>query len=232
MEAATDQPFVAATRESALPAGTNLLFVAEHAAPFEARFAAPFPERELGVWFEGRVTLPAFGLFCDVEEPLRSRVAAQVVVHRHEGPDDFVVELAAEAHETRLLVGRTPAPATLGAAIDAVAAHAGRSPTLLRRWLGKTRLRASDVLKMPPLEARDASTGAPLLRLDGGGGPRIEPGARTLGRGELYERYFVCDAPFLTLVLDAAGGEARLALWVEAPERLAPAGAKSRERWL
>lgn len=203
----------------ALPPRQNAVFTATR--PFSAApsFSPPFPVREVGVLFapEGaaapsdRTTLPCCGLFSDVPPDLHAACAANVTVLCAEASDRFVVELATRDADTRLVVARTPRAATLGATIEPVVAEARRGPSFFGRLLGKTRFTAEDVLKVPPLsvEAEGVS-----FRLAGGGSP-IPPGERTLGRGEMYRRYFVCDRPFVVLLLSKASGEVELALRVE-----------------
>lgn len=194
----------------ALPEGRNAVFAG--ARPFSAApaFSPPFPLREEGVLFGGK-TLPAFGIFAGVPEELRAACAANVVVHSAEGPDRFLVELTSEDTSARVLVGRTSRRATLGETVEPLAAEARKGPSLWSRLRGKTRFGADDVLKVPPVgvEADEVR-----FRLAGGGGP-APASDLTLGRGEMYTRYFVCDGPFVVLLLSSATDAIDLALWVE-----------------
>jgi len=52
------------------------------------------------------------------------------------------------------------------------------------------------------------------FRLEGGA-PPIAPGDASLGRGEMYDRYFVCDAPFVVVLLSRASNDVQLAAWIE-----------------
>lgn len=194
----------------ALPAGRNAVFAP--ARPFSAApsFSPPFPLREEGVLFRGE-TLPAFGLFAGVPDDVFAACAANVIVYTAEGPDRFLVELVTADPAARLLVARAPRRATLAEVAAPLAAEARRGPSLWSRLRGKTRFGRDDVLKVPPL-----SVGADGVRfvLAGGGGPAPESDL-TLGRGEMYDRYFVCDGPFVVALLSAATGAIDLALWVE-----------------
>ncbi|WP_437917146.1 hypothetical protein WME73_23525 [Sorangium sp. So ce302] len=210
-------------------------------------FAAPFASRREGVLFGERV-LPAFGLWNDVDDATWSRAAAQLTVHRHSGPDDFVIEIEAKGDE-RVVVARCPRPETLGAAVAEVVATARRPRGWLGRWFGVKPFDRRCALKIPPLDLCAARVHEELVGkpLAGGEGRRIgdarhavrfrlgwdalpptEPGPLTLGRGDMYERYFVCDGPFLVVVLGAPPqDEVRLAAWIGSPEALegATAGA-------
>lgn len=203
-------PVVLASLGDALPAGQNAVFAAERPTSAAPSFAPPFPLREEGVLFAGR-TLPAFGLFNDVPSAQHAACASNVVVLSAEGADRFLVELVTVEQDTRLFLARTPRLATLGATIDPVVAQGRRAPSLWSRLSGKTRFKESDVLKVPPI----------TLEADGvrfrlaGGGQGIAPGEASLGRGEMYERYFVCDGPFVVLLLSRGSGEVKLAAWIE-----------------
>lgn len=213
-------------------------------------FASPFASQREGVFFGERV-VPVFGLWKDVGDATWSRAAAQLVVHRHRGLDDFVIEIEAKGDE-RVLVARCPRPGTLGAAVAEVVATARRPRGWMRRWFGDKPFDWQCALRIPPLDlcavrVHDALIGKPLadgdgrrigdarhgvrFRLDGDTLPPSEPGPIALGRGDLYERPFVCDGPFLVVVLGAPPeDEVRLAAWIEAPE---PAeGATAAAPWL
>ncbi|WP_433937475.1 hypothetical protein AB3662_22875 [Sorangium cellulosum] len=206
-------------------------------------FASPFASRREGVFFGERV-LPCFGLWRDVDDATWSRAAAQVEVHHHRGPDDFVVALEARGEE-RVVVARCPRPETLEVAVTQVVATARKPRSWLRRWLGAKPFDRDCALKIPPLDlcavrVHDELIGRPLadgdgpplgdarhavrFRLDGDALAPSEPGPITLGRGDMYDRYFVCDGPFLVVVLGGPSrDEVRLAAWIEALD--APEGA-------
>ncbi|WP_441286111.1 hypothetical protein ACSRUE_27100 [Sorangium sp. KYC3313] len=210
-------------------------------------FAAPFASQLEAIRF-GEHVVPVFGLWKDVDDVTRSRAAAQLLVHRHRGLDDFVIELDAKDDE-RVVVARCPRPETLGGAVAEVVASVRRSRSWLRRWFGQKPFDWNCALRIPPLDlcairVQEELIGKPLadgdgrrigdarhavrFRLGWDALPPIEPGPITLGRGDMYERYFVCDGPFLVVVLGAPPqDEVRLAAWIAAPEALegATAGA-------
>lgn len=200
---------VLASLDEPLPEGKNAAFAASSPAAAAPSFAPPFPLREVGVLFRG-ATLPAFGLFSDVPADLRAACASNVVVHSAERNDRFLVELLPEDGDTRVLVARTARLGTLGATIAPLLAAARGGPSFWARLTGKARFTEQDVLKVPPL-AIDA--GGVRLRL--AGGAAVPTGERTLGRGEMYRRYFVCDGPFVVLLLSKASGDVTLAAWIE-----------------
>lgn len=203
-------------------------------------FVSPFASRLGAIGFREYV-LPVFGLWKDVDDVTWSRAAAQVVVHRHRGPDDFVIEMEARGEE-RVVVARCPRRETLGAAVAEVVTLVCRPRSWLRRWFGERPFDRNCALRIPPLDlcaahVHEELIGKPLaggnggrigdarhavrFRLGGDALPPTEPGPLTLGRGDMYERYFVCNGPFLVVVL---GGppqqEVRLAAWIDAPEAL------------
>ncbi|MGK3993450.1 hypothetical protein [Sorangium sp. So ce1024] len=200
-------------------------------------FASPFASQREGVFFGERV-VPVFGLWKDVDDVTWARAAAQLRVHRHRGPDDFVIELEARGDE-RVVVARCPRPETLGAAVAEVVATVRRSRGWLRRWFGDKPFDWQCALRIPPLDlcavrVDEELIGKPLadgdgrrigdarhgvrFRLGDDALPPSEPGPIALGRGDVYERPFVCDGPFLVVVLGAPPqDELRLAAWIEAP---------------
>ncbi|WP_437787022.1 hypothetical protein [Sorangium sp. So ce1097] len=233
--------------DGALPASAPGDALGAYAFSFvRPSFASPFASQREGVFFGERV-VPVFGLWKDVDDATWSRAAAQLRIHLHRGPDDFVIELEARGDE-RVLVARCPRPDTLGAAVAEVIATARRSRGWLRRWFGEKPFDWQCALRVPPLDlcavrVHDELIGKPLVdggigesladrdgrigdarhgvrfRLDGDALPPSEPGPIALGRGDLYERPFVCDGPFLAVVLGAPPqDDVRLAAWIEAPE--------------
>ncbi|WP_438037066.1 hypothetical protein [Sorangium sp. So ce204] len=210
-------------------------------------FVSPFASQLEAIRF-GEHVVPVFGLWKDVDDVTRSMAAAQLLVHRHRGLDDFVIEIDAKDDE-RVVVARCPRPETLGAAVAEVVASVRRSRSWLRRWFGQKPFDGSCALRIPPLDlcairAHEELIGKPLadgdgrrigdarhvvrFRLGWDALPPIGPGPITLGRGDAYERPFVCNGPFLVVVLGAPPqDEVRLAAWIAAPEALegATAGA-------
>ncbi|WP_155799067.1 hypothetical protein [Sorangium cellulosum] len=202
-------------------------------------FASPFASQLEDIRFREYV-LPAFGLWKDVDDVTWSRAAAQLRTHRHRGVDDFVIEIEAKGDE-RVLVARCPGrPETLGAGVGEVVAAARRSWGWLRKWFAEKPFDRGCALRIPPLDlcavrVPDELIGKPLsggdgriigdarhvvrFRLDGDALPPSEPGPIALGRGDAYERPFVCNGPFLVVVLgEPPRDELRLAAWIEAPE--------------
>jgi hypothetical protein len=210
-------PLILSSLDDALPEGRNTVFAA--ARPFDAApvFGVPFPLREVGVLFAGE-TLPCFGLFRGVPPAQHAACAAHVVVLAHEGADRFAVELLIAEPAARLVIARTPRLATLGATVDPMIRLARKGPGLLSRWRGKTRFTEDDVLKVPLLELEVETV---RFRLTGGGGP-APASDLTEGRGEMYERYFVCDGPFVVVLLKKADASLLFALWVEDAAALQP----------
>ncbi|WP_437738448.1 hypothetical protein [Sorangium sp. So ce1335] len=201
-------------------------------------FASPFASQRDGVFF-GEHVLPVFGLWKDVDHVTWTRAAAQLRIHRHRGLDDFVIEIEARGEE-RVVVARCPRPETLGAAVTEVVAALRRSRSWLRKWFGEKPFDRDCALRIPPLDlcavhVHDELIGKTLaegesrmigdarhgvrFRLGGDALPPSEPGPITLGRGDAYRRPFVCNGPFLVVVLgEPPQDEVRLAAWIEALE--------------
>ncbi|WP_437594482.1 hypothetical protein [Sorangium sp. So ce1000] len=210
-------------------------------------FAAPFAS-QLGAIGFGEYVLPVFGLWKDVDGMTWSRAAAQLRIHRYRDVDDFVIELEAKGDE-RVVVARCPRPETLGAAVAEAVAATQRSRSWLRRWFAEKPFDWHCALRIPPLDLCAVRVHEDLIgkmladgegrrigdarhavrfRLGWDALPPIEPGPITLGRGDMYNRPFVCNGPFLVVVLgEPPGDEVRLVAWIEAPEALegATAGA-------
>lgn len=203
-------------------------------------FVSPFASQLEAIRF-GEHVVPVFGLWKDVDDVTRSRAAAQLRIHRYRDLDDFVIELEAK-DDVRVVVARCPRPETLATAVAEVVASVRRSRSWLRRWFGQRPFDWNCALRIPPLDlcairVQEELIGKPLadgdgrrigdarhavrFRLGWDALPPSEPGPITLGRGDVYERPFVCDGPFLVIVLGAPPqDEVRLAAWIEAPEAL------------
>ncbi|WP_434048626.1 MULTISPECIES: hypothetical protein [Sorangium] len=159
-----------------------------------------------------------------------------------------MIEIEARGDE-RVVVARCPRPETLGAAVAEVVAAARRSPGWLRKWFAEKPFDRGCALRIPPLDlcavrVHEELIGKPLadgdghrigdarhvvrFRLDGDALAPSEPGPIALGRGDAYERPFVCNGPFLVVILgEPPRDELRLAAWIEAPEALEGATVRS-----
>ncbi|WP_437987558.1 hypothetical protein [Sorangium sp. So ce117] len=210
-------------------------------------FVSPFASEREGVFFGERV-VPVFGLWKDVDDVTWSRAAAQLRNHRYRDVDDFMIEIEARGDD-RVVVARCPRRETLGAAVADVVASVRKSRSWRGRWFGAKPFDRSCALRIPPLDlcairVQEELIGKPLAGGDGSpigdarhavrfclgwdALPPSEPGPITLGRGDAYERPFVCNGPFLVVVLGAPPqDEVRLAAWIGSPEPLqgATAGA-------
>ena len=198
----------AATLDEALRSDENLVWTPQplHCAP---RFAAGFPRRDEGVLF-GRRVLPCFGVWAGLDPAVRSQLVEQLDPLWHHGPGDFGVALLADERE--VIVGRLPACKTLGEASNRLARARAATNSWWRR-LVRREFGSDDVLKIPELDAATVD-GEVTLRLNGEA-PLEPPEALTLGRGETYRRYFVCDGPFVVWV--GRGDEVELVAWLPAP---------------
>jgi hypothetical protein len=203
-------------------------------------FVSPFASQREGVFFGERV-VPVFGLWKDVDDVTWARAAAQLRIHRYRDVDDFMIEIDARGDE-RVVVARCPRRETLGAAVAEVVASVRKSRSWRGRWFGAKPFDWNCALRIPPLDlcavrVQEELIGKPLAGGDGSpigdarhavrfrlgwdALPPSEPGPITLGRGDMYERPFVCNGPFLVVVLGASPqDEVRLAAWIDAPEAL------------
>ena len=204
--------------DASLVEGCNTLWSASTIELVRPVFETPFPVRMLG-----GSSPPTFGIWCDVEEPLRSSCAEYLVVHRHEGPDDFVIEMKTNTVDERVILARCPRKATLAEVVDEIFRRMQRS--LWHRLTGNTRFGARDLLCVPQLDllatSQDANARRVRLQLEGGG-DLIPVGERALGRGEMYDRYFVGSVPFAIVVASGSTAKASFAAWIAAPDALGP----------
>ncbi len=209
-------------------------------------FATPLLREEgWGLEFRGSQRVRHFGLWETMGEADWKEQAGQVVVHDHRSDEDFVVELLTKARDDRLLVARVPPEATLLDTARQVLARA--APSLWSRMTGGAHLRRKDTLKIPivdfellcqysELAGRQISARQRVIsqadqairfRLDDKGALLKSEFAMTAPRGGLrpgfLPRSFVCDGPFLVLLLRKGRAAPYLALWIDNAELLIPA---------
>lgn len=209
-------------------------------------FEKPFQlEKEVGLLF-GDVRVKHFR--CASLEPDWWDIAKQVVVHFYRSKDDFVVELLAKSHETRLLIARSPGRTSLAERVKHALERAGHDrpsgPVGVQQSLLK-----QDTFSIPLVRVRE------YRRYDELKGRRIF-GARDLGgmdtavqdvklfldeRGVKLISTFavatkgiskavhlrppyeiVCDGPFLLVVISNHSAEALAAAAIETPRWLIP----------
>lgn len=222
-----------ATTNFNLPQGISENDVAVYAfAQICPTFSPQFLARERGVTFGGN-DYPSFGVWKGENEEARASLAGRVVVCHYGGPLDFVVELPSATSGERIFVARCRRESTLAALASHVTRCCRRSGSLWSKWFGGHRLRRGDVLKIPSFELRVVGIYSEMIgrrlpdhrpivdarhvvevSFDGGGAESGGPSPLALGRGELYERYFVCDGPFFVLLLDG-NQTPKAALWIE-----------------
>ena len=198
--------------DASLVEGRNTLWSASTIELVRPVFERPFPVRMLG-----GSSPPTFGIWCDVEEPVRSWCAQNLAVHRHEAPDDFVIEMKTNTVDERVILARCARKATLAEVLDEIFRRMRRS--LWHRLTGNTRFGVRDLLCVPQLDLLATSpNGGRRVRLQlEGGGDVIPVGERALGRGEMYDRYFVGSVPFSIVVASGSTAKASFAAWIEAP---------------
>jgi hypothetical protein len=204
-------------------------------------FAEPFVlEKKDGLLFDG-VRVKQFGC-----QPAGDRwwdIAKQVVVHRYEGREDFVVELLAKESITRLIVARMPGKTALAARVAQALAHAGsRRPV---EPIGAQCLMRQDVFCMPLIRVKetrayDELIGRTLRGVSGYGVVDVatqdvellvdERGVQLLSTYLLATRgmpprgpyCILVDGPFLVVVIRDGSNEPLAAAAIETPRWLVP----------
>ncbi|AUX22659.1 uncharacterized protein SOCEGT47_031630 [Sorangium cellulosum] len=209
-------------------------------------FATPLLREEGGgLEFNGSRSVRHFGLWETADEADWKQQARQVVVHDHRSDEDFVVELLTRARDDRLIVARVPPGATLLATTREVLARA--TPSAWSRMMGGAHLRRKDTLKIPivdfdvlchfsELAGRRLASRQRIIsqadqsirfRLDDKGALLKSEFALTAPRGGIrlgfLPRNFICDGPFLVLLLRRGRAAPYLSLWIEDTELLIPA---------
>lgn len=173
-----------------------------------------FPRDEEGLLFDG-VVLPCFGLWRGIDGPRRDALAARVKVHRHRGPRDFAFELLDPRDERRVVLAHFPA-STLGEAAQGVTARLAEGVGRWGRWRRRDRVGPDDVLRVPPLHlVLDDDVGSIAVRLDTEAEAEPPPQGLTQGRGEMYDRYFQLNEPFIVWI--GRGTDMSLVAWLGAP---------------
>jgi hypothetical protein len=206
-------------------------------------FATPFaPGEERGMAFSGGPRVRYFSLGAPSDAAWEAR-AKQITVHDHRSDDDFVLELASRDPEDRLIVARCPPAATLGETVRGALDRAARSPSLLARFTGDTRIRPDEPLQIPLVEvhvekefeslatgivgtdwAITSATQVIRFNLDETGARlRSEAAILAARGGRRPKRRFVCDGPFLVVLARRGRTEPYFASWIAGTEALCPA---------
>jgi hypothetical protein len=192
----------------------------------------------------GGARVSTFGLSESPDRELWEKRAKQIVVHDHRADDNFVLELLTRAEGDRLIVARIPPGTTLLETVRAVLDRVGERPSFLRRWTGGDRIKPRETVAIPVVDIElshayaelAGHTVSPLgrpvaealqtirLRLDERGALLKSEVAIGLPKGgfRLPPRRFVCDGPFLVMMLRRGRTMPYLALWVDNPELLRP----------
>ena len=211
-------------------------------------FKTPYPKNDDGsrLHFRGQ-PVQCFGLWPldpvsgSYEDFMASQNAQKNVrVHRACAADDFIIELLGEDASDRMIIARTQPAATLANTVQEVVDH------LRQTWFQGMDLSSADTLCIPKIslvrqrnyeplvDARICSgpeSGASIdeaqqelqFKLDEHGATLLSEALIKLGyssTGRQAPRSFICDGPFLLLLLRSTGQSPYLALWVENSEIL------------
>jgi len=213
-------------------------------------FATPLLQKDgWGLSFDGQ-EVRHFGLWKAFGESRRKEQAKQVVIHDYQSDTDFVVELLTKAKDDRLIIARIAPQEELFATIEQALGRTG--PSMWSRVTGGAGLREQDTLKIPiidfdidrtyrELAGKQLADGRPIekanqsirFRLDDKGALlksefRMSiPRGRGLPRPGFMPRNFICDGPFLVLLLRKGRKAPYLALWIDNTELLIPARTSS-----
>jgi hypothetical protein len=195
-------------------AGDNVAWAA-HTIALAPVFATPFPRRLEGLLFEEHV-LSCFGLWMALPDGLRDALTAQARPLWHREPDDFAV-LLSPRDGSRLVVACIPGASTLAAAHVRVARAFERAGSWWRQLRRPAGFRPRDVLKLPELSLR-AERGATRLTVELAAGHDAPfPEGISLGRAELYDRYYVADRPFFLWYSPSGTALPELVAWLPRP---------------
>ncbi|MBN1337641.1 MAG: hypothetical protein JXB39_16940 [Deltaproteobacteria bacterium] len=183
----------------------------------DPRFAVPFPRDPRGAWFDGAV-VPCFGIWNGLDPTRRARLAAQVRVLRYRDAGDCVVELLPEPGTARLAIARVDGATTLSEAGARVARALRHGQGVLGRLLGRERLRPTDGLRIPVVEASGRSADRTLsIRLGVDGPLDPVPAAVTEGRADVYEQNLVYGGPFVVWSGDRRSLAPTAIAWIARP---------------
>ena len=249
IKAALRQKFGGAASPSVLPSPSQIAEddVVAYAYLFKnLAFETPFTKAPDGIAFGPRVgnapsSSRGFGVYADTKD--RRKVASQVTVWEYDAPDDFVIELHAQHAGDRVVIARLTPGETLRATAEAVLARIDAD----ERHPG---LRHDAVVSIPVLNfditrSYDEITNIPVttpdsrvlyfrsamqnirFRLDERGAV-LKSDAALVGVTSSpvvkpeEPRRFICDGPFLILMLRPGATTPYFAAWIENTELLTP----------
>lgn len=186
----------------------------------------------------------AFGISESPDKDLWEKRAKQIVIHDHRADDNFVLELLTKAQDDRLIVARIPPSTTLLDTVTDVLSRVGERPSFFRRLTGSAELRPREIVSIPIVDIELSHVyreivgrvvmpiGRPVeeaiqtirLRLDERGALLKSEVSIGLPKGgfRLPPRRFVCDGPFLVMMIRRGRKMPYLALWVDNAELLRP----------
>jgi len=207
-------------------------------------FDTPFAyERDIGMPFRRDKRVAYFGVWSGEDEKVRSKRAEQVVVHHAEDDGAFILELVTRTEGDRLILARVSPRPTLLATVDDVMSHANHKPGVWARMRGTTKLGKHDGVRIPMIDVDLLRSFVELaglgvvgrdyfiqeakqrirFKLDEKGAILRSAGVIMALRGGPRGRQYVCDEPFLVLMIRKGCRYPYFALWVEHPELLVAA---------
>lgn len=209
----------------------------------DLEFATPFAvNRAAGIMFRNGARVAHFGFWAEGDEKVRAQRAKQIVVHHHHDNGEFVLELLTKATEDRLIIARIARGATLLDTVDTALTHANQKPGFFARIRGKTEIDAGEVVRIPIIQvdlirSYVELTGRKLvgqnafiqdakqrirMSLDEKGAVLRSAGVVLAPRGGPPKRKFICDQPFLVMMIRKEQRYPYFALWLEDPEFFVP----------
>lgn len=205
----------------------------------DLEFATPFAvNRQAGIMFRGGERVAHFGIWMEGEDKIRNQRAKQVIVHHYGNGGAFVLELLTKTESDRLIIARIPRGPTLLDTVDAAMTHANQKPGFFARMRGKTELDSSEAMRIPIIQVdlirsfvelagrklvgQDAFVQEAKQRirmsLDEKGAILRSAGVIVTPRGGPPPRRFICDQPFLVVMIRKCQRYPYFALWLEDPE--------------
>ena len=209
----------------------------------DLEFETPFAvNRAAGIMFRNGARVAHFGVWAEEDDKVRAQRAKQVVVHHYGDTGEFVLELLTKAADDRLIIARISRGATLLDTVDAALTHANQKPGFFARLRAKMELDASEVVRIPILQVDLIRSYVELtgrkvvgqnafiqeakqrirMSLDEKGAVLRSAGVVLAPRGGLPKRRFICDQPFLVMMIRKEQRHPYFALWLEDPEFFVP----------
>ncbi|MBN2191742.1 MAG: hypothetical protein JW751_02905 [Polyangiaceae bacterium] len=200
-------------------------------------YAVPFAYSDHGLRFEG-VPVAGFGVWREGSDGIQEARRRQVLVHDYRGPSDFVIELRAGDGQDQIIVARAPPAETLGETIRLALSRRDRLADTPDVALGHEDELVVGCLDFRVLRSFEELVGRPVQNPSLSGysldearqnvhftfdeqGAVVDSQAAIACFGlPPSGRTFLCNGPFLVLLLRRGHPRPYLAVWVENRELL------------